>query len=729
MIKLDRGKTPDLFATPLVMELKWEQQQYYSLPPATRSQTRFDYAKQSSKLFPQIRPALYHQFSHKCAYCETIADKLDVELFRPRTVATNLDGRADEDHYWWLAFEWDNYLLACKSCNALKGSRFPVDGPRCEIGSLGEILRAEKRLLLDPCLDDPQQSLLYLEDGRVSGTDARAQVTIDVVGLNRSPLVADRKKSLTAFKAIAQDLTKPATFAKAAQKLRTLVSSAGEFAAMHRQFAKSFAFDLSAGISEDVGFMEELKSGTSALGEAGQTESGAAILAETAKLDRRTRRAESFSINSKNVSEDYYRKAQFIEKIEIANIRNLKGVEFSPSIGEHGGSWFAILGENGTGKSSLLQAIACALSGQRVVNGLRLNSADFIRPGCMQGEVKVHLTGLSVPITLTFAKGAGRMTVKPESPKIIVLAYGSTRLLSRNGKGGGAPASRVNIKNIFDPLALLSDGRAWLLGLNKSDFDSFAKSISALLPPSDGSKLIRKSGEIYVQSPSRSDPIFKLSSGYQAVLALAIDIMSVMRKGWDDMLAAEGVVLIDEIDAHLHPRWKMKIVGKLRALFPRIQFIVSTHDPLTLKGLDSNEVGVMTRRVDGSVEMMTSENADLPSPRYMKVDQLLTSEYFGLSSTEDAELDGLYDEYYRLLALRAPTNDEKTRTSELRAKLDAKGQFGTSMRERILYEAADDLVAEGKNMPAKASDSDAKERLKSLWAELDVTRIEIEQRS
>ena len=729
MIKLDRGNIPELFGTSEVMALKAEQQEYYSRPVASRSQTRFDYAKQSAKLFPQMRLALYHQFSHKCAYCETVADKLDVELYRPRSVATNLDGRADEDHYWWLAFEWDNYLLACKSCNALKGSRFPVDGPRCAIGALGADLRAEKSLLLDPCFDDPQASLLFLEDGRVSGTDTKSQITIDVVGLNRTPLVADRKKSLVAFKAIAEQLTKPEAFARAAQKLRTLVSPSAEFAAMHRQFAKSLAVDLSGGTVEDIGLMEELKSGPSALGEAGQMESTAAISAETAKLDVRIKRAESFSITAKNVSENYYRKAQFIEKIEVSNTRNLKKVEFSPSIGEYGGSWFAILGENGTGKSSLLQAVACALSGQRVVNGLKLKGADLIRPSCMQGEVKVHLTGLSDPITLTIGRGDGRITVNPASPKIIVLAYGSTRLLSRNGKGSGSSASRVNIKNIFDPLALLSDGRAWLLGLNKSEFDSFAKSISALLPPSDGSMLVRKKGEIYVQSPSRSDPIFRLSSGYQAILALAIDIMSVMRKGWDDMLAAEGVVLIDEIDAHLHPRWKLKIVGKLRTLFPRIQFIVSTHDPLTLKGLDSNEVGVMTRRVDGSIEMMTSENTELPSPQYMKVDQLLTSEYFGLSSTEDAELDALYDEYYRLLALREPTNEEQTRASELRARLDAKGQFGTTARERLLYEVADEIVAEGKSMPAKAPGSDAKAKLKSLWVDMGASPIESTVRS
>lgn len=79
--------------------------------------------------------------------------------------------------------------------------------------------------------------------------------------------------------------------------------------------------------------------------------------------------------------------------------------------------------------------------------------------------------------------------------------------------------------------------------------------------------------------------INQLSDGQRAVLALAADLARRMAQGnphLDDPLASEAIVLIDEVELHLHPSWQQRILDDLRRTFPKTQFIVSTHSPQVL---------------------------------------------------------------------------------------------------------------------------------------------------
>lgn len=81
----------------------------------------------------------------------------------------------------------------------------------------------------------------------------------------------------------------------------------------------------------------------------------------------------------------------------------------------------------------------------------------------------------------------------------------------------------------------------------------------------------------------------ELSDGYHAYMALVGDvarraIILNPHRGGEAPLHVEGVVLIDEIDQHLHPRWQRSVLAGLRAAFPRLQFIVTTHSPQVLGG-------------------------------------------------------------------------------------------------------------------------------------------------
>ena len=85
----------------------------------------------------------------------------------------------------------------------------------------------------------------------------------------------------------------------------------------------------------------------------------------------------------------------------------------------------------------------------------------------------------------------------------------------------------------------------------------------------------------------------QLSGGYRAVLTLAADLARRMAQGnphLEDPLQSEAVVLIDEIELHLHPSWQQRVLGDLRRTFPNAQFIVSTHSPQVLTTVEAKHI-------------------------------------------------------------------------------------------------------------------------------------------
>ena len=105
-------------------------------------------------------------------------------------------------------------------------------------------------------------------------------------------------------------------------------------------------------------------------------------------------------------------------------------------------------------------------------------------------------------------------------------------------------------------------------------------------------KTVDKSGE-------RSELLFdRLSDGYRGVLSLFADIayrMAVLNPNSAEILSTPGIVLIDEVDLHLHPKWQSRILGDLLRIFPNLQFIVSTHAPKVISSVKASRVRRLER--------------------------------------------------------------------------------------------------------------------------------------
>ena len=187
--------------------------------------------------------------------------------------------------------------------------------------------------------------------------------------------------------------------------------------------------------------------------------------------------------------------------------------------------------------------------------------------------------------------------------------------------------------------------------------------------------------------------IEQMSDGYKIVTAMVADIASRMAEANPDMenpLMSNGIVLIDEIDLHLHPKWQRTIIDSLSKTFPNIQFIVSTHSPIILSGaMDAAQVIVLG--VYGSVD------ADAKEYETYDISQLLLSELFGLKSSRSPQWDNMLSEQKSVLEKNNRTSDEDSRLKELDKEL-SRLSFGDSIEQLksrdLLYKIAKRLNIE-----------------------------------
>jgi len=136
----------------------------------------------------------------------------------------------------------------------------------------------------------------------------------------------------------------------------------------------------------------------------------------------------------------------------------------------------------------------------------------------------------------------------------------------------------------------------------------------------------------------------QLSDGYKIVLVLVLDIVSRMIEAnslitgitAEQLLKTQGIVLIDEVDLHLHPSWQQRIVGDLQTTFPNIQFIVTTHSPQVISAIPGHCVRVLA---DGHVLNPSIETEGA------RAEQILNEVFFVASRWNNLPMVKALEEY------------------------------------------------------------------------------------
>lgn len=723
MIHVDRTRVPP----PRELQWRWKQEftkamEFYKDPD--RHQRRFPF--KAYKL-PAVREALNDLFYGKCAYCESMTvhvAPMDIYVFRPKGGVIDKDGTNHPDHYWWLAGEWENLYPSCINCNrrgvhdllggspawAGKGRMFPIEGERAPLLTPHPELHSERPLLLDPCADEPERHLLFKDDGTVVPQSVRGQATIDILGLNRVPLVEARHDAAMSLLTTLSGLT-GLKGEKLALVLRDYTHGRAEFAGMKRRLIRTWVSRLRPASLPSLLARLELPE---------QTVSPAAQRAKQRKMQKLRAEQAEYALETGDNVERYRLRKRMISRLAIDNIGPIRKLRLDLTQSTFNGTpWAMMVGENATGKSTILKAIALTLVGKeylaKLVESLSIDLGGMVRHGFDKGTIKVYLSGFAEPHTLVLHRDGRVEHENSEHAQVILLAYGSTRLMARHGVNRPEIGKVARVENLFDPLVPLVGAKEWMLRLDDDTFHFTARALREVLPLRKNDYLSREGDEVSI-TRRPEETIARLSDGYRTVISLIADVLEVVFRLFPTPESAHGLMLIDEIGSHLHPTWKMRLVTSLRSVLPGLQVIATTHEPLCLRGMADGELCVLQRGPRGGISLVS----DLPSIKGMRVDQLLTSEHFGLASTLDPALHEALQEYYAQLR-RPKSRRDEDRVTELKKQIESLEVLGKTQRERLMLEAIDKYLAQRPRARSKATRQRLKkstmEKIAAMWHE------------
>jgi hypothetical protein len=243
--------------------------------------------------------------------------------------------------------------------------------------------------------------------------------------------------------------------------------------------------------------------------------------------------------------------------------------------------------------------------------------------------------------------------------------FGSTKL--------GAELNRDACETLFSENEPLINVEEWLLradyAAEKSKGSKATKRLAQIkellirLLPEVSDIRIRPSGtEVPTPEAKTPDgwvPVLALSTGYRATMAWLTDFTARMLERYPDSLnpcAEPAVVLIDQIDTHLHPKWQRQLVSDLSETFPATQFIVTAHSPLMVQAMPQANIVVLRR--DGDHVSICNRPDDV---RGWRIDQIVASDLFEEQPTRDVETDEKLEERRKLISKKTLTKEETTR--------------------------------------------------------------------
>ncbi|HEY5589037.1 MAG TPA: AAA family ATPase [Candidatus Paceibacterota bacterium] len=311
------------------------------------------------------------------------------------------------------------------------------------------------------------------------------------------------------------------------------------------------------------------------------------------------------------------------------------------------------LGENGDGKSLILMALYLAFNGNYI-----------------KYKTDKEKTGLAIDFLEKYNKieGFDEFDHEYNIQNAIYLenfyAYGTHR-----GRSAYEETEQYGFMSLFSYDLTLKSPIQWLkdLKLNEDShnlnskiasskiedilFDLLERNVKTKI---DGSKVtfIEKGCELTLD---------ELSEGYRSVIIFVCDLLYRLcsnEKNQTDIFGSKGVVLIDEIDQHLHLKWQRIIVQKLRSLFPNIQFFFTTHSPTIIQGASDDAIIFRVYRENGVTKV--SDPYYRKDLDHLMMNTIVTSSLFGLddSRMNSNDLLSKTDDTYLLYRINKKIEDK-----------------------------------------------------------------------
>ncbi len=256
----------------------------------------------------------------------------------------------------------------------------------------------------------------------------------------------------------------------------------------------------------------------------------------------------------------------------------------------------------------------------------------------------------------TFTMG-GTMGPSEKFAALICYGYGASRLMAPSGRARPARPDRDRIESLLAENVALPNAEEWLLELDHASkieggsqktflgrFETIRALLLRVLPSVRNIRVAVSSAEAAPTPPVHVEfettygwvSLSSLSLGYKSMIAWVVDLTRKLFErypGSPNPIAEPAIVLVDELDLHLHPQWQQMVIDYLTERFTNTQFIVTAHSPLVLySGIDAKVI--LMEDVDGVVRA----NHDLDAVKRWRVDQIFTSDLFKLKSAHPPEI-------------------------------------------------------------------------------------------
>jgi len=299
-----------------------------------------------------------------------------------------------------------------------------------------------------------------------------------------------------------------------------------------------------------------------------------------------------------------------------------------------------------------------ALPNSSVNVELQVNEVDTDVPTKrLLGQVVIHRRGDTEDITTAMVGDGWERIYENASPAFFLVAYSANRRAA-NPEGyterNRSPRYQ-RVAGIFEEYFGLVPFTVGYLELAQCGrLEDAIRILNKLLP--DGVELSGTKdheGRPLFDSHGVLHPFTALSDGYRGFISWIWDMLVQMARtlpsnldnlSGGELVKLQGVVIVDEIDLFLHPRWQRFLIEELATEFPNLQFIFSTHSPLVVGMLESANLRIIRRDGEASIIEQYTEEVEGKTPN-----EILTSSYFNLSSTRSPASGTLSEQVEREL--------------------------------------------------------------------------------
>jgi len=566
-------------------------------------------------------------YRNKCAFCEQKSETLYIDHYRPKA---KVKEDATHSGYYWLENEWSNLLPVCAECNTIKGANFPINGKQVKEKPLNkennradsELLLSEQPVIIHPEVDTPENHFYYDKSGIAYGNTGRGQKNINILNLNRQFLIQKRKSVIDT---VNECINKVEINNLPEEKIVELILEVfvnldkisedenEEFTLLRRQIINHFP-DFYFDSTDDK---------------------------KNKLLIKIYKKYLLIKHDIKNIQSN--------KKLPLAlhgfRIRNFQGIK---DLQIHNipleSNFIFLTGENASGKTSVLRALLIGFVGDKELKQNEISEDSRVE--LMYKNDK----------ELIISEFRGNYHILEKN----IAAYGTIRiLLSKDEKQLPITNSLfekgTDLLNIENKLIELDGGTANLENL-KNSIISILKNLVPNLhdikvePTDTGKKIVYYENSFEDTKENmvhnfKKVSFYQLAAGMRSIIGMIGDMLL---RFWEnqpnlkDFKDLSGIVLIDEIENHLHPNWQKQFMLSLKKSFNKVQFVIATHSPITLLGAPEGSVILnMQRTEDDQVTMIRLD--DQIDFNKLLPNSLLTSDIFKMENitNEDAKLEDI----------------------------------------------------------------------------------------